>query len=380
MHPAYVCRSEKKLTLWYRHRLLQAHHITGAAAQDRDGTSIMVMKFGTAKGEAMYGTSGADWLYGLTGSDRIYGSGADDLVDGGEGDDGLYGQSGNDQIFGQSGVDKLVGEAGNDQLYGGLGNDWLSGGTGNDVLFGQEGSDTLRAEDGNDLLFSGVGERDDLAGGNGNDLLVYEEVGMIKAENNVFNGGGGSDILLFSTSGTTISSPNGVGPAVVRVDNFDSTHRTVEFMDQQSTTFTRAGTHSGIETFVVNADVNLVYSGGNTGATVVGGSKVDIFSSGSASETFNGNGGADQFHFDTWGAIDYIQFFNKDEGDVIVSTLWNGEDGIGLTRTLAESNGHTYINSYDTNGDIIHQIGLVGVTGVTEDIFRDGNSWYGEIA
>ena len=74
-------------------------------------------------------------------------------------------------IEGDGGNDHLTGGTGNDLIVGGTGNDHLDGGAGNDVLSGGSGRDHLFGRDGLDVLIGGSGS-DDLKGGKGDDLLI----------------------------------------------------------------------------------------------------------------------------------------------------------------------------------------------------------------
>ncbi|MEO1090673.1 MAG: peroxidase family protein [Pseudomonadota bacterium] len=83
------------------------------------------------------------------------------------------GTDGDDDLAGGDGRDLLLGEDGSDQLAGGGGEDQLDGGDGDDTLLGEAGDDVLYGSDGDDLLTGGLGD-DQLWGGEGNDIFVFE--------------------------------------------------------------------------------------------------------------------------------------------------------------------------------------------------------------
>ncbi|OAP34720.1 RTX toxin [Sinorhizobium americanum] len=82
-----------------------------------------------------------------------------------------------------------------DVLYGGGGRDMVFGLGGDDTLFGQSGNDTLDGGDGNDTLDGGSGNNNDLTGGAGDDIFVFEKFSSTANHVTDFNAG---------TSSTTV--------------------------------------------------------------------------------------------------------------------------------------------------------------------------------
>lgn len=99
------------------------------------------------------------------------------------------------------GFDTLVeGTVAGEQLAGGQGRDLLRGLAGNDTLFGMGGDDQIEGGDGNDYLSGGNGSQSDsgndtLIGGNGNDILDGED------GDDQLSGGAGDDNYYYRTNG-----------------------------------------------------------------------------------------------------------------------------------------------------------------------------------
>ncbi|MEN9897114.1 MAG: hypothetical protein RLZZ66_763 [Pseudomonadota bacterium] len=161
------------------------------------------------------GNSGDDNLTGTSGDDTITGSYGDDLLVGGLGNDSLIGGSGADALLGGVGIDTLLGGNDGDRLDGGQGDDIIDGGAdgqwgdivdyrqsssavnvtlgeesvtgsanggdGNDTLINIEhiydshSSDNLRGNS-QDNVFKLSGGDDTVDGGNGHDVVSYEEL------------------------------------------------------------------------------------------------------------------------------------------------------------------------------------------------------------
>ena len=129
---------------------------------------------GGLKNDRLLGGAGADNLKGKEGNDTLFGQGNNDTLNGGEtGNDTLNGGGGNDNLFGITGDDFLNGSIGNDSILGGDGRDTLVGAQGNDTLNGGSGIDFL-----NGTLNSarGLGERDFMSGGVGNDRFILSNL------------------------------------------------------------------------------------------------------------------------------------------------------------------------------------------------------------
>ena len=170
------------------------------------------------------------------GDDIITCDGANDTVNARNGNDVVAGNGGNDSLTGGNGNDALDGGAGNDTLTGGNGNDALDGGAGNDTYrFDTDtaldtdtvteaaggGTDTLNFSGSNNDVTIDLGQTGDQAvnglltldltatqvenvtGGNGNDLLIG---------NNLVNsllGGNGDDDLSSGDGDDRLEGGNG---------------------------------------------------------------------------------------------------------------------------------------------------------------------------
>jgi Ca2+-binding RTX toxin-like protein len=209
-----------------------------------------------AGNDNIYGGAGDDLLEGEAGDDLVYGEAGNDTIHGGTSTgnyDNLYGGEGDDtitgdfvQAYGEAGIDRITikqghanggegndflngvngfsatlrGDAGDDtivmgdftgsiganQAYGSRGNDSITGGLGHDHLKGDEGADIIRGGAGNDTLEAGYSTyiysgdamtseapfRDDLSGGDGNDIL-YSGLGAAD-----LRGEGGNDVIFMA--------------------------------------------------------------------------------------------------------------------------------------------------------------------------------------
>ena len=193
--------------------------------QDDNDTLVSV-----GPNDSLYGGNGEDsitsqrtpaWLYGDAGNDTIIAQSRATML-GGEGDDFMQAIAEANLMFGNQGNDTMLGGAvGRDTLYGGKGNDSLGFfkiGGGNNLDFtlsggsgGNQGSNYLRGDLGDDLLV-GIGVRDSLFGGKGNDTV--EGV----ASNSYLSGDDGDDILSVTNptqentfTGSTVTLTIGVG-------------------------------------------------------------------------------------------------------------------------------------------------------------------------
>ena len=101
------------------------------------------------------------------------------MIDGGAGIDVIDGRDGDDQIKGSAGDDILYGGSGDDHLHGGQHNDRIEGGAGDDVLRG------------------GSGDANQLFGGDGSDVYLFDDP---NSQNDVteHERSGGTDTLDFS--------------------------------------------------------------------------------------------------------------------------------------------------------------------------------------
>jgi len=178
-------------------------HAAGDVIVAAGGVSTIENVVGSESyGDQVFGDSRANRIFGLGGADMLDGRSGDDVVVGGAGDDTLLGSDGDDALSGEDGADRLNGGAGKDILSGGAGNDALYGGLGADQLIGDEGNDTLRGDEGTDTA-AGLG--DTLVGGAGDDAL-YGEGG-----NDLLDGGDGKDSLYGGLGDDTLSAGAGTG-------------------------------------------------------------------------------------------------------------------------------------------------------------------------
>ena len=124
-----------------------------------------------------------------------------DTLRGTNADDNLIGKGGNDRLFALDGRDNLLGGPGKD-LVGTDPTAWrrgdknLQGGPGNDIVFGARGSDNVLGDAGNDWLIDGPTREsslDKVSGGDGNDVLLVENVPATK---DIATCGGGFDRIL----------------------------------------------------------------------------------------------------------------------------------------------------------------------------------------
>ena len=128
----------------------------------------------------------------------------DDILTGTEGDDTISGLGGNDTLSGLGGEDILDGGDGDDRLIGGAGIDHIEGGAGNDSLWENSGTETgggivsdsggeLFGGDGDDRLFGGAAADVFFDGGDGNDIIWSQTIGIAL-------GGAGNDIINVSAN------------------------------------------------------------------------------------------------------------------------------------------------------------------------------------
>jgi Ca2+-binding RTX toxin-like protein len=127
-----------------------------------------------------------------------------------DGPDTLRGTNGADNLIGKGGNDRLIPLDGRDNLLGGPGKDVvgtdptqvrrgdknLQGGPGNDIVFGSSGTDNVLGDEGNDFLIDGPTREsslDKVSGGDGNDVLLVENVPATK---DIATCGGGFDRIL----------------------------------------------------------------------------------------------------------------------------------------------------------------------------------------
>jgi len=125
--------------------------------------------------------------------------------------------------------------AGDDSLIGGAGDDSFDGGDGDDTLSGGLGADTITAGAGEDVIT--VSEGDSVAGGDGDDLFVVEDLAETGAANITIDGGDGDE-----TDGDTLQLAPGILSPELRDtfvdDGTGSFSGTIELDDGSIITFT----------------------------------------------------------------------------------------------------------------------------------------------
>jgi Ca2+-binding RTX toxin-like protein len=119
-------------------------------------------------------------------------------IKGAAGNDSLVGGSAADNIQGGDGADSITGAAGNDVVTGGAGNDTINAGAGVDNVSGEAGDDTFQVTTASN--FTNLTTAEVVSGGDGNDILSFEETataitigatdlaGISSIENIVING------------------------------------------------------------------------------------------------------------------------------------------------------------------------------------------------
>ncbi|MEM7094341.1 MAG: hypothetical protein AAF567_15170 [Actinomycetota bacterium] len=159
--------------------------------------------FGGNGDDILQGMDGNDTMLGGSGTNTFIGHDGDDTMFGGAEVDVIWGLGGDDRMFGGAGNDVLLGNEGNDYGEGGYGidwvlghdgNDWLLGGPDGDLVWGGPGNDTLGGQGGDDFVVAGEEGDDSVDGGDGNDLLLGDNVGLPPG-NDTMTGGNGDDVL-----------------------------------------------------------------------------------------------------------------------------------------------------------------------------------------
>ena len=149
----------------------------------------------TTTSEDMYllGGDGEDFIKTGAGNDLILGGGekpSNDVIYAGDGDDTILACDADTDAC-KNGVSsvRFYGENGNDYLRGSGGNDILDGGAGTDIIFGFGGDDIIYLSKGPTLE---SGKNEDIYGGKGNDLIIFNDCGISQVHGNE-----GNDIFKF---------------------------------------------------------------------------------------------------------------------------------------------------------------------------------------
>jgi hypothetical protein len=281
---------------------------------------------------------GNDTAYGGGGQDIIYFGGAftrRDVVDGGPGRDVVVLQgnyfltlsatnlTGVEALSLQTGANTKFGEDGESYYGYDITTDDANVAAGQQLIV--NGS-SLR--DGEPFFFDGSAERDGsflvfgggcddwLAGGDGNDVFVFE--GDRWGEYDYVNGGAGRDALVITSTDDALTSIDFIPGSIVRVESISVNNRYSS--DPSSAPSYEFILHDGIvddgDTLIVNGssldkegqtividgsdvlNANLILFGGANGDTLTGGAGTDLIVGGGGDDDLSGGAGADVFRFD----------------------------------------------------------------------------------
>ncbi|RJF89326.1 calcium-binding protein [Oleomonas cavernae] len=284
--------------------------ITGSAAVDGTGNTLV---------NSITGGDGANILSGMSGNDTLVGGAGNDTLDGGTGADTMSGGTGNDTYVVDStgdvandangeGIDTVqssvtfslggqyienlvlasgaaVNGTGNSLaniITGGAGANFLSGGSGDDTLVGAAGTDTL----------DGGAGADTMSGGLGDDTFIVDSTGDVVNE---VTGEGLDTVrtsITFSLGGQYIENLVIISAAVV-----DATGNS---LDNSITGDAGANILDG-----VSGNDTLVGAGGND--TLIGGAGVDTMTGGAGNDTYHVDNAADTIEETSGNGTDLVE-------------------------------------------------------------------------
>ncbi|PLS23174.1 hypothetical protein C0U40_03290 [Amylibacter cionae] len=181
------------------------------------------------------------------------------------------GSSNSDIVFVDAGDDKLFGRGNRDYLAGGEGNDRIDGGGDADILHGNEGNDKIIGRGGDDEMFGGA-DADDIDGGSGADIINGDE------GNDILSGGKGRDTIDGGAGDDQIDGDGGHDKLYGGADN----------------DIIRGG--SGKDR-IEGGDGNDILGGNSGKDTIKGGAGNDFIVGGSGKDVLYGGTEADQFIF-----------------------------------------------------------------------------------
>lgn len=257
--------------------------------------------------------AGDDKAWGRAGDDAIHGEGGNDYLDGEAGNDSVYGGVGNDQLMGGVGNDQLFGDAGDDKYVYKLGDgvDTIdNSGGGNDGLFFSGGIDAARltfARAGDDLLilvdadaeqsvrvlghFLGGDKAIGYVQPDGGFLIDAARIAQIVAAGAV---PGGFDTLVEGTAaGEQLAG--GQGPDLLRGLGGNDTLFGMGGDDQLE--------GGDGDDFLVGGDGSPSGSGNDR---LVGGDGNDILDAGDGADLLTGGAGDDHYYYRANGGVDVI--------------------------------------------------------------------------
>ncbi|HSL11509.1 MAG TPA: calcium-binding protein [Actinomycetota bacterium] len=244
---------------------------------------------GPGNDSSVHGDGGNDIVNGGPGADKLFGDADDDVLSSGPGDpsgthvDELHGGAGNDTLTADNGGDKMWGDedldfdcssdgstssglGGRDSLIGGDGNDQMHAGNGADSLDGAKGGDTMCGGGGNDEM-TGAEGKDTMTGGGGDDNMVG---GSDDGTGDTMHGGSGRDYMLGDEGSLTRDGSNNVAVSL---------------------------TGSFIGADLMNGDAGDDFMWGQGGVdTMNGGGNDDEMRGGLLGDTMNGNAGDDEMY------------------------------------------------------------------------------------
>ncbi len=312
--------------------------LIGDQAIDGTGNALANTLSGNTARNVLRGLDGSDHLLGNAGADRLYGGDGDDTLAGGAAADIMWGGSGNDiylvdlvkdrvnenagegtdwihssvnrtidanvehlllldgatKGFGNELANQMIGNAAANRLYGHDGDDRLEGAGGDDILDGGDGANTLVGGVGNDaylvrsradIIIEAAGEGRDEVRAFVSDLMLADQVEVLKLMGDVANGSGNS------------------------LDNDISG----------------------------NAAANRLF-GGAGNDNIFGRAGNDFIDGGTGNDRLTGGGGGDIFAFDQQFGADIVTDFGR--GDTLDFSYWRGA---GIPVTVAASGDDTVI-------------------------------------
>jgi hypothetical protein len=212
---------------------------------------------------------------------------------------------------------------------GGLTDSYVSGGAGNNV-------------------FNGGGSSDILIGGAGNDKFIF---GSGFDGTDQINGGGGTNSVFLSgdySSGVTfganslVNIPHLVLEGDAGANSYDLTLNSANVSSGDTLTIVGHNTTSS-DDLTVNGSATsgkLVFDGGASTDTYIGGTGANVFNTGSGVETLTGGGSSDHFIFSsvansTGPTFDTIDSFNALNDHFILGTHVTGIDAAVTTGSLS---------------------------------------------